>query len=133
MSKTGNLAFITFSASGWTGRIRSIEGFVENGVVLDNDDLSSTGHMKYCPGDLIGHDAIPVEIYFDQANPPPLQQTIETITITFPLHGAVNPSILSGTAWHSQRTGPQLLNNQLLIGGFSIKYDGETGPAYSTP
>ena len=133
-TKTGNQTTITFATTSWSGRVRRIGGLEENLPVLDDDDLSTTNHMRYCPGDLIEISPITIEFYWDPDTPPPIgsSQQPETVTIAYPLlSGQSTAAALAGSAFINNVTGGDLANNERSIGTLQLQFDGVSPPAYT--
>lgn len=128
---TGNGA--TIAVTGLTpGKVISIGSMEETVGRLDISDLSTTGHAKYMPGDLIEHSEIEYEFYLGtQTFPTPgldyggTLASPRTIAITFPSNGA-----LTGTGFITKRRFPQLQNNQPQVGMIGVSFDGNTAPAF---
>ena len=63
---------------------------------------------------------------------PPLGGVEETITITFPVPaGMTNGATLAGKGIVHKRRTADLKNNELMMGKFSVKWTGTTGPTYT--
>lgn len=123
---SGNGTTITFGTSMFSGSIVNIGAFFEELPDINVSTLATTGHEEYCAGDLIEHTTIPVTIAFDPENDPTLNGTAETITITF-----ANSATLAGTGYIKQHGFDGIANNERIEGTYTIRFDGDTGPAYA--
>lgn len=131
MAQTGNRGSITFAQSGFVGSYEEIGGLAESVPVLSDSDLATTVREKYLPGDLASLAGIACRIFWDPDNRPPLN-VVQTITITTPpKSNQTNGGTLAGTGFISERTGPSMANNRLMMGEFTLQFDGRTGPVYT--
>ena len=131
MSFTGNSTTLTLATTGSLGRITSVGGFEEELPEIEDNDLSSDGHMEYIFGDLIDHGEVEFPVVFDPDNMEALG-VVETGTITFPLlPGQATAAKLAGTGALKKRSFGSLENNVRAEGAYVWKFDGKTGPAYT--
>lgn len=132
---TGNTA--TISGLGVTSSIISIEPSPINVDPLDISVLATAGYKKTRPGDLRNPVTVKVMFYFlggqDHSGTTMAQvnSTIyagTTFTVTYPtLTGAT----LAGTAFVKEFELPPAKNGEVMVGSYTIQYDGATGPAIS--
>jgi hypothetical protein len=117
---------ISFGEGGYDGEVVSFSIDGEEVAVLDVTTLSSTGYRKKIPGALIEPPAFTAEIFFDAANPPPINTTA-TALITFN-----DTSELEGTGFFVSSSGEIPLED-VMRGTFVFQFDGATGPDYTPP
>jgi hypothetical protein len=131
MSFTGNGTTLTLSTTTSIGRILSVGGFDEELPDVEDNDLSTSGHNEYIPGDLIDHGEVEFPVVFDPDNMESLG-VVETGTITFPLQtGDTVAAKIAGTGYLKKRSMGSLENNQRAEGSYTWRFDGKTGPAYT--
>lgn len=134
MCTTGNGALITFAdippnnGNGVVsvGRIIRIGDWNESVDDIEDNDLSiSDGDwMKYCPGGMIQHSEVPIDIVSNFDNLPPLG-IIQLITIVYPVPaGLTNGAFRVGRGWLKQRSQGALENNVRAEGSYSIRFEG---------
>ena len=135
MGCTGNTATIAMTTPTWSfvGRTTEIGGLHEFIAVLDNSDLSDAEKRKYCAGQLVGRDPIPVTARVESGTDMPKLKEEGTVTVTFPAKvgsSAGTPPTLVGTGFVNDRVGPGFADEELLTCAFEVMLDGETGPDY---
>jgi hypothetical protein len=131
MGATGNGTTIIHAGLGLAARTRVIGGLEESLPVLQDDDLESDEFMEYLQGDLKELSPLEVEVHFlavEYGAAATIELgTVGLVTVTWP-----DTKALAGTAFLHTRTGPTAQNNELLIGSYSVQFDGKaTPPAYS--
>jgi len=136
MSATGNGTTLTFSAgSGWlaTARVRQIGGIDFEKEVFDDSVLSTATNRQYVPGDLRSIGPMELEAYMEASNGLnkfPTTETVGTATLTYPLASSteVTKANITGTAFISAFTTPTLTNDDRMVVGVRVQFDGKTGP-----
>lgn len=124
---TGNGTTITGAGiGGYTGKVMTMSGFNETLDSVEANDLSTTEHDNFLPGDLIHHSEITMTVVFDPLDQPTLG-TVGTITITFP-----NSNTLAGTGFATGTGFDTIANNTRIEGTVVVRFDGDTGPAYAS-
>lgn len=119
---TGAKATMTFVGSGWTGRFRVIGGFRRFRAIVEDTGLGDA-QEKACPGYVIRHDPIEVQLYWDQDNPPPIESAAEDIIFKFPPRtGQTNGAKITGKGFISESTTPEMDNETEMVGTFSLKF-----------
>ena len=129
MADTGNGGKLV-DTTGWVGSFRSIGSLEQSIPVLSDSDLGNVTYESKIRGDLIELAPIECEIYFDPDNPPPIGQDAESWILSFPSALAV-PAKITGTGFLISTSTPELVNNEVMMGTFSLQLDGQTGPVFS--
>ena len=105
---------------------------------IDASTLSSTGFMKYVPGDLADPGELQIELVFD-----PTEDLLalagcgETILVEWPINPCrdLTPNLqnatLSGTGYVSTISYGNLALNELNTMTITFTYDGGTGPVFT--
>ena len=143
---TGNSATVAFATSGFSVDITRIGSFEMDLPVLNSSHLLTSINESYEMGDLVSLDPIEMDYWFDpqfgtSSKEPPIatikaaKQSTETLTITWPVQsGDATGLILTGTGFMNHFTAPELLNNTLQSGSFSIQFSGgSSGPTWTDP
>jgi hypothetical protein len=132
MADTGNSATISFGTSTFTANYHSIGGLEETLDKIEDSHLGTSTRKTYIPGDLAEPGEIACEFEYDPDDQPPIGSAPETITITYPKpSGASAGATLAGTGFIISRKTPDLKNNELMVGEFTIAFDGKTGPTFT--
>lgn len=130
MADTGNGASITMS-DGFTAAYTMIGGFEQEIPAIDTSHLGSTTKKTYRPGDLYEPGEFEAEFQYDPNNQPSIGTTL-TITITYPVpSGSSNGATASGTGFIKKRKFAELKNNELMVGTYTVQWDGSTGPTFA--
>ena len=119
---TGNGA--TVAGLGLTTLIKKISGFSETLAVLDISSLASTAFMKKKKSDLVEPGKITIDCYWTGA-----AMTVGstgTFTITYPSAGSY-----AGTGFISEVKYPDVENGSIMMGSYTVQFDGATGPAFT--
>jgi len=131
---TGTTVAIVTSDVGATaipvGRVISISGFSQSIGDIEDNDLATTGHMKFCPGTLIDHSEMTITAAFmEDASAFPTLGAEADITITFP-----GPSVtlttggtLQGTGWIKAMEFNGAEYDQRLEATFTWRFSGRAG------
>ena len=131
--KSGNGATITFATSGFTPLLVTIDGLEQTLEALQDSTLATTNVHTYCPADLSEISPMSATIRWEQDDVPPLDGTIELITITYQLEsGESTAATLAGSGFITGRRSPDLANNEIAEGTFTLMFDGKaTEPTYT--
>lgn len=133
-SDTGNGSTIVFGTSGFTARYHELGEATQKVAKIDTSHLGlARGSSKTSiPGDLVDPGEIQCMFEWPLGAICPLREASETVTITYPLPaGKSTPATLAGTGFVMQRSTPQLKNDLLMQGKFTLCFDGLTGPTYT--
>jgi hypothetical protein len=133
---TGAGATITFGTNTYSAKIRSIGKTEQNRGKVDSTtlDVASASFAKCIPADNPDPGETEVVIRWVGATAPPVFAAPETITITLPKEVAASSSgaTFGGTGFLMKRVGaPNLQRSGLNEGGFTIAWNGDTGPTYT--
>ena len=132
---TGNSS--TVSGLGVTSSIISIEPSPVNVDALDISVLATAGYKKSRPSDLRNPVTVKVMFYYlggqdhTGTTMAPLASVIytgTTFTVTYP---ALTGGSVAGTAFVKDYELPAAKNGEVMVGSYTIQYDGATGPAIS--
>lgn len=115
----------TLSVDGDVGRLISIGDYTESIARIENDDLATVGHNKFCPGDKIEHSELELPIVFDGDAFLSLGAA-QTGTVTF-----TDTSTLAGSGFLMSRGIGAIANNERIESAYVWSFDGETGPVYT--
>lgn len=128
---TGQGATLTFATSSLSLLITQITVGEETINMLDASTLATTDYQTMVRSDLKTTPEITFQaVYLQTANAPTVGGAPETVTVTYPTLGGTAANI-AGTAVITGRTLPSAQINQLMMLQGRIKYDGDTGPAYT--
>lgn len=131
MADTGNTATLVLSG-GFTANLYVIGATNQQGEDIEDSHLGTTEKKTFIPGDLYDAGEFECEFEWKPSNPLPPMLTVQTATITFPVPaGLSSGGTLAGTAYIKSRSTPELRNNTLMAGKFTVKWDGKTGPVYT--
>lgn len=131
MADTGNSASIAFTTSSFTAQYVEIGGTDQELPKLMTSHLATVAKHTYTPGDLYEPGEVECEFYYNPDEPPPLG-TVETITITYAIPtGKTAGATLAGSGFIYKRKSGQLKNNELMMGHYTVCWDGVTGPTYT--
>lgn len=128
MAQTGNSATIAFATTGFTANYTRIGGTGTSRESLEVSHLGTTVHKEFQPADLSDPGELTVEFHWDQSAStfPPINSPEETVTVTYPLKsGETTAATLSGTAFLTNSTSPDLVNGEIMMGEFTIKWAGD--------
>lgn len=128
---TGNTATLTLS--GFSGKIRSMTLSEETRQAVNASYLGDTSEL-YIVGDTIERGQMEFEWVFDPtAAMPSITAAAASITVTFPKmnSGSAAAATLIGTGFLTMRKYPDFANNTLNVGRGTIKWDGDTDPAFT--
>lgn len=133
---TGSGCTITFGTNTYTAKIRSIGATEQTRGKVDSTHLgiASASFATSIPADNPDPGETEVVIRWVGATAPQVFSAPETITITLPKEVAASASgaTFAGTGFLGKRRGaPNLQRSTLNEGGFSIVWNGDTGPAYT--
>lgn len=131
---TGNGATLAGSVYTAALDIVSISGGEESIEDINISVLSSTGYHKFIPGDLIdgGEVSMTVLARVGQAMPP-IGGANQTITLTLPKESTGDTAaVVAGTGYYKSVSRPDFENDTVCTRTVTIKFDGKTGPAYTT-
>lgn len=135
MADTGNTSTIAFgTTSGFTPDVTIIGGLEQSREALEDTLLSTTGEKTYIPDDLIEPGQLTCTYYYNQSETAfaPIGAAAETITITFPLKsGEGTAATLAGTGFLVNHKSADLQNGELMMGEFTVQFDGKTGPTFT--
>jgi hypothetical protein len=135
--KTGNKATISLTAthttgitSAWTGDIVSIEPGEWTLGERDVSVLADSGFSRVDPQDLATTNEISGVVRFRPTlGMPPIDGSIETVTVTFPkvstATSGVTQATIAGKAFFSRVAFPSLANNETMDAEFTVKMTGE--------
>lgn len=131
MAFTGNGATLVLTTTGSIGRVISIPAFEEEIDAVEDNDLGTTGHDEYIPGDLTHHNEMEIPVVMTTDAPAALGVP-ETGTITYPLlPGQATAAKLAGTGFLVKRASGAMENNTRAEASYAWRFDGKTGPAYT--
>jgi hypothetical protein len=127
MPDTGNGATIALGTTGGTYAVQKISISEVSVNMLDISTLASAGYKEEMPEALKSLPEITVDFLWEdgQVFPDP-GSAEETVTITFP-----GNDTLAGTAHVSAVKYPDAENGAVMMGQFKVKFNGNTGPAYT--
>jgi hypothetical protein len=120
---TGNGA--TVSGLGLTTLIKKISGFDVTLDTLDISALASTGFKKLIKSDLTNSPSVTVECYWTGAAIA-IGGSSTTFTITYPGAGS-----FAGTGFITAVKYPDAENGSVMMGSYTVTFDGATGPAFT--
>ena len=125
---TGHLATLVNATGPWASSIRSIGGMTLSIPALDDTDLANATYQSKIRGDLIDIGPIEVECYYEPDSPPPIELTPEIWILSFPKYvaGWATPPLITGTAFITEMSTPELVTNQIMMSTFSLQFDGQT-------
>jgi hypothetical protein len=127
---TGHGATITFGTSALTYKWRKIGAVEQAGESVEDTDLSVNYYKTFLPGDVYEPGEFEIEYCWNAKTALPALGTVETITITLPVSGALSAGDLEGTGFIMSRTAfPELATNGLQIGKMKVAFDGAGGVA----
>ena len=127
---TGHGATITFGTSALTYKWRKIGAVEQAGESVEDTDLSVNYYKTFLPGDVFEPGEFEIEYCWNAKTALPALGTVETITITLPVSGALSAGDLEGTGFIMSRTAfPELATNGLQIGKMKVAFDGAGGVA----
>lgn len=130
MADTGNGSSITMS-DGFTASYTMIGGFEQEIPDIETSHLGTSTKKTFVPGDLYDPGEFEAEFQYDPNNQPSIGTTL-TITITYPVpSGSSNGATTSGTGYIKKRKFPELKNNELMVGTYTVKWNGSTGPTFA--
>lgn len=128
---TGNGTTLTFGTSSLSLLITQISVSEETIDMLDVSTLATTDYQEMIRSDLKKTPELTFQAVFVQtANAPTVGGAPETVTLTYPGLGGTAAKI-AGTAVITGRTFPTAANGQIMMLQGKVKYDGDTGPAYT--
>ena len=128
MAQTGNSATIAFGTTGFTANYTRIGGTGTSRESLEVSHLGTTVHKEFTPDDLSDPGEMTVEFQWDQSAStfPPINSAAETVTVTYPLKsGESTAATLSGSAFLTKSTSPDLVNGEIMMGEATIKWAGD--------
>lgn len=129
---TGNGTTLTFATSSLSLLITQITVGEETIDMLDASTLATTDYQNMIRSDLKKTPEVTFQaIYVQTATAPTVGGAPETVTVTYPLLGAGTAAKIAGTAVITGRTFPAAANGAIMMLQGKIKYDGDTGPAYT--
>lgn len=132
MADTGNQATIVFATSGFTANYHMIGSTEQERGKIKDSHLGTVDYHTYIPGDLIEPGEMECELEFNPDDEAPIDAPAETITITYPVPaGMVNGATLAGSGFLTKRSTPDLKNGELMLGKFTVAWDGKTGPTFT--
>jgi hypothetical protein len=127
---TGHGATITFGTSALVYKWRKIGAVEQAGESVEDTDLSINYYKTFLPGDVYDPGEFEIEYCWNAKDALPALGTVETITITLPVSGALSAGDLEGTGFIMSRTAfPELATNGLQIGKMKVAFDGAGGVA----
>jgi hypothetical protein len=134
MPDTGNSATIVFGTSGFSAKYHEIGGCEQEIPKIIDSHLGTVGYDTSQPGDLKDPGEVDCEFQWaavGASSQVPLG-TVEVITITYPLTGAQSHgATLAGTGYVRKRKSSALKNNELLMGSYTLCWDGKTAPVFT--
>lgn len=131
MADTGNSATISFGTSSFTAAYTEIGGTEQELPKIMTSHLGTSTKHTYIPGDLYEPGEMDCEFQYDPDTEPPIG-TVETITVTYPIPtGKTGGATLAGTGFISKRKTASLKNNELMVGTYTVCWDGLTGPTFT--
>lgn len=133
---TGVGVTILFGTNTYAGKIRSVGATEQNRGKVDSTTLDvPTGNFAKCiPADNPDPGETEVVIRAAGALAAQVFAGPETITVTLPkeLSTSNNAATFAGTGFIVKRRGlPNLQRSTLAEGGYTIAWNGDTGPAYT--
>ena len=131
-------ATLTLATTGFTANFHFIGGTEEDRGEIETTHLGLAVNSKktYVPGDLVGHEVVPVRYEYNPsfATFPPVTSDPESITITYPLRtGQSVAATLAGTGFVKKRKSADLEKggDALMMGELEIRWNGLTGPTFT--
>jgi hypothetical protein len=129
---TGNTATIVFGTSAFTAKYHEIGASEQEVPKIKDSHLGTTVKETCQPGDLYDPGEVDCEFQYVAGVNPPIGGAPETVTITYPVPtGKTTGATLAGTAFIRKRKSSSLKNNELLIGSYTLCWDGKTGPTFT--
>jgi hypothetical protein len=108
---------------------QSIGGYTQSIPALDDTDLSNATYHSKVRGDLIDIGPIECTIFYDPDTPPAITTVAQSWVLSFPAHQTHTvPAKITGTGFITESGSPELVNNELMMGTFTLQWDGQTGP-----
>lgn len=136
--KTGNKATITLTGAhtvgittAWVGSIVSMTPGEWTLGERDVSVLSDDDFLRVDPHDLaVTNEVSGVVRFSPTVGMPPIDGSIETVTLTFPkvstATSGVTQATIAGKAFFSRVAFPNLVNNETMDAEFSVKMTGES-------
>lgn len=117
---SGHGTTLTFE-SGFHAMITNISHSGVTRAALPTSHSSTSGGMTFIPADLIDSGELNVDILFDLAAAPPVDQAAETCTITLP-----NGGTIAGSAFMTsfRFTIPTAQDEGIMTANTTLKYSG---------
>ena len=136
-ARVGTGCTIAFATISFTGLTLSFTIDGEEVPVLDVTTMASTGWRQKIGGNLKEPPKVTVQLQYDPGNPPPVGNTVGTITITWPDPdgaGSETAETLTGTGFIVSRSSEHPLED-VVTGTYVFQFDGGanggTAPTYS--
>jgi hypothetical protein len=131
MPTTGNAGSITFGTSAivlsWT-RIGEWQATRDK---LAIDHLATTGFRPYMPNDLAEPGEVEVEAYFKPDTAlASIGSAAAEVIITYPKTGGAAAATLTGTAFLTMVSLPELVNGTVAKQKLRVAFDGNQGPTF---
>jgi hypothetical protein len=133
LGDTGNGATAVFGTSALSLAITEIQIGEITIDMLDVSLLATTDFMLEIASDLKKAPEVTLKFVFDTlATAPVVGGVPETFTVTFPLRtGEATAANLAGTIVITGFQLPELKNGTIQTGTAKVKFNGDTGPAYT--
>jgi hypothetical protein len=132
MAATGNSSTIVFGTSGFVAHYHTIGGSEQARKKIITSHLGTTNYDTHIPGDLVDPGEVNCQFEYDPDANPPILAAPESITITFPIPaGRTHGATLAGTGFIMKRKSAELKNGELMVGTFTVAWDGGTGPTFT--
>lgn len=131
---TGNGTTVGFSSTTITGHLfQQLDGGEQTLGKVPTSSLATTGDATFIPADLRDNSDVTGTLIFVATGALPALGTVETLTITHPIHtsGNTTNATTAGTGFISRIGKPNMVNDTLAVLPFSWTWDGETGPTFT--
>jgi len=123
---TGNGATLTFS--GFTASyvtIGSVDVEVDD---IETTALDTTNFKTYIPAKLKDTGELECDLLYQDSLP--TVGDVQSLTVTYPATtDGGSTTTLTGTAYVKSHSTPEVANGELMMGGVTFKFDGDTEPA----
>jgi hypothetical protein len=131
-SDTGNSATIVFTTTGFTARYHQLGASKDTIAKIETSHLGTTVQKTHIPGDLYDPNETQCEFEWPLGTPMPIAGASETVTITLPLPTAkTTAATVAGTGFVKERSSPVLKNDMLMMGSYTLVWDGLTNKTYT--
>lgn len=122
---------LTFGTSGFSAELLSVNHNAISREGVDTTHMGSTMNREMIPVDLVNPGTVDFEIHFDPDAQPPISDSAETLTITFPNpSGGTSGATLEGTGFVTEWAFTSPLEDKMTA-SFTWQWDGKTGPTWT--